>query len=263
MAQADLLVRGPLLVAGAALIPVGVSMHVAGHAPEWAAWLALGASAVALLWSVVVAFVRPAARMQLVAGTGVATAVLAAAGIATARGHADAQTQSEKTARVQALANAGVQEFSGWVGRIADGGVVMFATQLDQQSPIGQMIAHTFARPVVPIVIGVDNRGGAAAISLDVTSVILELDDGSKRPLVDRKAILASAQGPEREAVLAQHSGLYEIPAGGRLGNAIAFADPQAPLARTVAIDLVANGHAVRIPGRFMSAAEKQALRHR
>ena len=238
-------------------------MHVAGQAPEWAGWLALGASAAALVWTAAVALIRPAARLQLVAGAGVSIAVLAAAGIAAARGRADAQTQSEKTAQVQALANAGVQEFPGWVGRLADGGVVFFATQLDGQSPIGRMIAQTFSRPVVPIVVGVDNRGGAAPIALDLGAVILELDDGSKRPLPARADILAAAQGPEREAVLAQHGGAYQIPAGGRLGNAMAFADPSSPLAHAAAIDISVNGRMVRIPGRFLSAAEKQAMRRR
>src|SRR5690349_3884906 len=148
-------------------------MHVAGHAPDWMGWLALGAAAAALLWTAVMTLLRPAARLQLLTGAAVSIAVLAAAGIAFARGHADAQTVSDRTAKVQALANAGVQEFSGWVGGVTDtdDGVVFFATQLDPQSPIGHMIAQTFSRPVVPIVVSVDNRNGTAPIVLDLTSV--------------------------------------------------------------------------------------------
>jgi hypothetical protein len=261
LVQSDLLLRGPLLLAGAALVPVGVSMHVAGHAPEWTAGLALGAAALAFVWSGAIALVRRSVRIQLVAGLGISAAVFAAAGIALARGRADARTQRERTAKVEALANAGVQEFPGWVGRVAEGGVVLFATQLDPQSPLGQMIVRTFSRPVVPVFIGVDNRAGTTPMTLDLSRVMLELEDGSKRPLPPRAEVLATAQGPERESVLAQHGGIYQIPAGGRLGNAIVFADPSAPLAHTVALRIRIDGRAARIPGRFLSAAEKNALR--
>jgi hypothetical protein len=222
----------------------------------WPARVAVAGAAIALGWSAAMWLRRREEFAQLAPGLVAALLVFATAGLGYWRGRADAQVYGGGAAQ----GDADVDRFGGWIGQTTSEGVRYFAFEHAAGTAIAQKIQAMFERRFIALLVSVDNRGGKTAVELDVSDARLEPASVGNGAVLPRAAVLDSARG-SRDVAYQLHGGRYVVKPGERLSDGLVFVDPARVLDRVTGLTLTANGKPLTIPGRFYTAAEKQAVR--
>jgi hypothetical protein len=176
---------------------------------------------------------------------------LIAIGLVSGTRRAEAARAEERRLGEESLLN-----YAGWLGAGFQSGVVVTASEVKEQSGVGQSINSLLLQPVQPFLLTVENRTGAAAAVVDPWSTRLLLADGRQVAALARSDI----HPKDASAFDARHRKPVVVPPG--VSNSPAWAlFPLGTATRDVVqLSLVVNGSELKIPGRYFSAAEKRKL---
>ncbi|MCG5051560.1 MAG: hypothetical protein KA712_01245 [Myxococcales bacterium] len=147
---------------------------------------------------------------------------------------------------------------TGWVGRWASDEGVVLAFEAAPDAAFPEAFAANFREPHRLVMIGILAAARGPGIRLDLAEARVQLQEGERRPVLDRHRVLASAREGLKEA-LALHDHPYLVNSGQLTGGALLFLAPDLAPTDIGAIEVMVNGQAARIEGKTMTRAEKLA----
>jgi hypothetical protein len=259
MAAMRTLARLSWLVPCVALAALGL-LERAGAQPP--AGLVLGLLLLAVVFGALIALVvrrrgDEPARQQALLGLGANAAVALILGLAALAGvRARSQTEAQMARIRQSVLEQMVA--GGWSGAIQVGNARFLAAEMNR-GELKEVLSRTFRQPFTLVLMAVDNRQGQHDMVLDLSHVKVLYNDGRQDPGIDRATIMASTERTDED--VRKHAAPYRVAKGQRFENALAFLPPGTDLKNVAGLEIRVNGGAVMMPGRWLSAADKQAMK--
>lgn len=147
----------------------------------------------------------------------------------------------------------------GWYGEILSGGILLVVTSYAEDASESRRFNKGLFRPVAYATLSVINTGSPGPASLASPCVTLILDSGERAPSLDLRDVLTHG-GAQAEAVAARLSANKELPLGGMIADIPVCMDAPYDWSRVVGVEVKLGTGVVTVPGRMMSADEKQAI---
>jgi hypothetical protein len=183
-------------------------------------------------------------------------------GFNTARAAAMAR-QQQALAKTETNGWAPLFAYPGWFGFARVDGALICISQVKFDSTWApDEVADLRRLNMNFLMIAVDNTAaapGASPISIDPSSIVLQLDGGIRVAACSPRQIMAVATS-DRNGQLRRMVSARQIPAGGRLLDGVALTPPGSQFPRVHHITINVNGRTVDVPGRMFTAAEKAAM---
>ncbi|MGB7160730.1 MAG: hypothetical protein WBD40_21885 [Tepidisphaeraceae bacterium] len=132
---------------------------------------------------------------------------------------------------------------AGWVGLLPYRGAAITLVTVPDNSPL---------------IVGIDNSRGGDSFTLDPTGATVHFADGTSKPLPDVVGVLQSAR-TDREAALKAFSPPFEVMPGRQLVGKFMFLPPRTDPGTIASVTVKIDGRPVSVPGRFMTADQKQS----
>lgn len=147
----------------------------------------------------------------------------------------------------------------GWYGEILSGGILLVITSYAEESSESRRFNKGLFKPVAYATLSVINTGSAGPATLASPRVTLILESGEREPALDLHDVLTHG-GAQAEAAAARLSSNKELPLGGMIADIPICMDAPYDWSRVVGVEVQLGAGAVTVPGKMMTAAEKQTF---
>jgi hypothetical protein len=146
----------------------------------------------------------------------------------------------------------------GWFGIYNDGTIIVTISAMAPDEGMAKEMLDNLGEPHHFAIVAIRN-GSDETITADTRRAIIYLDDNTHEPAPDPIAVLSTAK-TERESALRVFGPPYTIEPRAELTKGILFFPDNVKPERMTHVTIYVNGHAMDVPGRVFSAAEKKQL---
>jgi len=148
------------------------------------------------------------------------------------------------------------EDFPGWIGAAKLPGGAIVVGSLDDQSPAARRVLDELTTPCSVVTVTISNSNSASPLALDPASLRLLSTQGTIDVLSPDDVLANIRQG--ESSPLHKLAAPQIVPAGERACVTICFIPRGIDLHQVAAVTIRLNGQKMTIPGRFLSAPEKQ-----
>ncbi len=150
-------------------------------------------------------------------------------------------------------------EYPGWYGAAMLPDAIVSIASLNDRSQAAREFNVGFTANVSVLIIGVENSAGKSTVTIDPSSLRLNLADGTVKNSLPTITVLRTAR-ESREKALKEYSGPFAVPPGGQLRGRIAFVPYGFDMSKVVSISVLINGRDTLAEGAYMTGKQKTEL---
>lgn len=147
----------------------------------------------------------------------------------------------------------------GWHGELLSSGVLLVITSFEDNASESRRFNRGLFKPVSYATLSVINTGSTSPAVLASPEVTLHLDSGEKTTSLPVRELLSHSTGKD-ETLLKRLADQQLIPVGGMIPDIPLCVNTPFDWKHVVAVEVSLGAGSVLVPGRLMTAAEKQAV---
>jgi hypothetical protein len=146
----------------------------------------------------------------------------------------------------------------GWYGEVHANGVLVVITSFEERASESRRFNRGLKKPVTFATLSVINTGSPLPVSLATPQVTLRLKSGGGVPSLGLQELFSRGIGQD-EALSRRLSGKLTAQLGEMLPDIPVCLDPPFDWREVGAVEVSVGAQTLTVPGRFMSAQEKEA----
>lgn len=162
----------------------------------------------------------------------------------------------ESSSENRQLALDAFLKYPSWYGTTKLQDTIVTVSSLNDSSQVARGLNMNFMMNVSVLFIRVDNSAGKNKLTVDPSSLRLNVADEKVQPSLPTRTVLQTAK-KNKEKLLKQYSGPFQIASGEQLTQCIAFIPYGFDMSKVISISLLVDGHDILVKGAYMTSAQK------